>query len=1368
MLLAVDLPSALFDASKNTSAIKRIQAVFYFLYWSFGMRSGHADAIFGFLVHVISTTILIFAAVQAGKRKRVPYWVLWYVRLYQGYFCPWVAFSAYFRLAYCVEFLGNTGTTAFAWMTFVMQLLNVIITFLHIGLASIFLDPIAFTAYSVFDVYDGKTQLVLTFCQFLSCGACHLYNMISVNIVQWLVAVLLLVCCVMIFYLRVMITVHTSLFGQYVEIAPLFSIPFVLLVMSFNLEELWVCLLVIIGVHLVCVMALMINRRTIVKESQAIGRVFLEKDMEDGEEREAADFVSGNSISILRVLARETADPRIFDSFATQSKFENRASRMIEIVRFLGVFPSRRMAMLKVLMKLRSSSNYSRFTIYLFAKILRSLVKSSDEKHKANLDDVQKNYIMHHHGYWKARKDGQFFRAFREGCATCYFYIELRAEIHSLLRRFPFDPTLYHRYTDFLLSANADYDGVCRCMDIVNGLEGNRSPVSDPFLHEAVRFNPLILKYCNESESKSYMCSGSSMTNTTKPQIPIPDRKQPMIAHITKSTRCVPCFPFLCFLLPALFLCALIYAWLPHTNEVHAKTVDISLMAEDVLDAYTATASAIFYPFGLHYQGAVDFNVTTEPECIREFNNAMVKIPEFFGYMPQIEDLSLLFLNLSIPFMHHTLSLCQDACSALRGMPPYFYDLPIEQMELTRESMTVFLNGLEALETSLRNDNKFKGYLLWSFLFFFFFVFVMAAILCVQLNRIMKNEKEAINFLSSDKRSSLLLMERSEEAWECLNEFLQDSANGTSCLTGLNTPVGTSHDTPETCDTMSSLTHTYSRSLTIKSSPGDSDSGDGSTSFELSELDHNETELVTPAVYSVVAHSKLAWINSLLLLFGPSLLMVLIICYMYIPVDAWITGIGEELHQSVDVHTQVSACLTLLEATYNDLMNWRSSVDQWKEADQIIQMYNNPVKQLYNEPKCRYLLGVTCSSISDAVQGLISGKADRATKLFVYLPAIVDFCKDIIEKYMIEDMRNQQANEFSDAIAFFIDTIFAVLFVLYLGFYVHIDITEGFNSLFHFPTHFLRKNQTNNQLQSRSDSVVFPSAVVSVTSSVDTDVIYSVSDNVETLINRSPITLIGTKLSDAFPIVDGQDDIREHLMPDRVTKKHFRCSTTVKRGFQTTLMIAFANQAPNRPNYSQGSLAEKLINFIPPYFARNFEEGDVSNHEFTDALLILVRFHVDLTRQQIEPFFHAINTGVMNYTSIKVIKADGGLIICSTIRQMNPLVGFAFVKDLLNSVRNAETVIHSIHMEFVEHYSIAIDDGNEPFLSIELEGLPRLEQTVYALYREQVSVSPAFLSLVPIEKWRTSLRTIEIGGNEKELIITSFGEFAALVSELMS
>ena len=589
------------------------------------------------------------------------------------------------------------------------------------------------------------------------------------------------------------------------------------------------------------------------------------------------------------------------------------------------------------------------------------------------------------------------------------------------------------------------------------------------------------------------------------------------------------------------------------------------------------------------------------------------------------------------------------------------------------------------------------------------------------------------------------------------------------------------------------------------------------TSFDINS---NENEEILPEIdpldeiiKSSIASSKGKWFIIFVLIFSSWFFLIVSMILFIVPLNIRSKNEIKIVSTIVDLGNQINSFFHITEIVYYSIIHFDSLTSDEIEGIQasiaeyhyLISSQNSLVKDLYMKEQCLMLQGVVCTSAARIIFRIMRDPSfsttdeDIESAIHLYMPACLFFSKQLLTDVLYNDLIELTKKKYSVDYCFLALAVLIFLICLHTSIYVQKLLNEGFNSLFHYPESLTQKNlkekeEANKKLELGEETennnnpfnYHLPSSVLVVSYVTETDEIYSISENAQTILQRQPQEFISRKFSQTFPLVaDSSEDsqqqeqqqqistieIREHLMPDKKSKKTFRTSSTKMSHIIKILMIEESRQAStlyipagatkaqaneninanqpgsattpaasNLPNTAAKteSLASKLSYFVPASFAKAFNDGNISVINYTKCIIIMIRIKNNLTFQVAEKFFSILNGQVSNYSSISIMKVDGSIITLSTISEAQPIIPFLFVRDILNDSKNyaknkpdlfAPECFLLINSQYA---SGDMKEGIEPFLEFDMPDYEIIEKMFYTLQSDSCFFKNELLNDFPI------------------------------------
>ena len=659
-------PSEIFDTGQDSTFWDYFESMWLYPPWIFGSSTLMIDSIFFFCVNIVPFFIICYSSIHIKKfnhQMHVNFWCSLVIRLFQQILTPIMSIPMTFRLSYLIEqiFIQKITDNWEMIFSFIIAIINIILHIVHTYFASIFLIPIDFVIHSKADFYDGKYMMLIHSIRIVIAISCFMFSYITNLVAVLIIFGFVFIICFLALFLRLSIQVHVSPIGQYLEILPFFACPYMILFRYFIQNNVYSLLLLIL-LYIFFAFLFQIQTHFMIKQSLKAFSPFMKQSKYDDSVLNNDDFnpslFTGSVISIIRIVAVECSDPDSLLRFLNYQKksSELKNSYIIEVVRFLALFPSRRKECLKQLEHFRSKSNINLFTAFMFKKILKSLDGiESTEKNLVCLNNFYRSFLVHKHLFWVARKNKKYFIASREALSTAYFFIEVKNEFHYLMKRYTFDSFLHYYYADFHLSACGDFESYlieCQIAQMLDNIYSqssndnnnnhnsfnfnknikNYNSIVDPLLHPMSINNPKILQFCSSEETKinihfknqkqydllsnnTINSSSSSNNNSPKYVATFLNEKKFLIPFLSIFHIFVPIGLFL-FVIGGLYI---------KDQQIHFQSIELYKKSVDLLNSFYIASSMVYIPYLTHIYTSENFEADNTTFFYKKYNKIKFK-----------------------------------------------------------------------------------------------------------------------------------------------------------------------------------------------------------------------------------------------------------------------------------------------------------------------------------------------------------------------------------------------------------------------------------------------------------------------------------------------------------------------------------------------------------------------------------------------------------------------------------------------------------------------------------------------------------------------------------------------------------------------
>ncbi|OHT17302.1 hypothetical protein TRFO_12436 [Tritrichomonas foetus] len=1359
LTLHVSRPSSYFDANNDKSIFQYILNVLYFLPWIWGIDPFFLDSLFWLLGSIVSTLLIVYIANKSYKGEYVPFLLIIWGRLFSQYFIQLFSFPLFFRISLLIEYIiYDHGLIYLGTLT--IYLLVLFIFLCHQYVASVFLVPFCFLCRSRLDVYDGKTHMFVYCIQMIFSISFQLFSIWKSYAFSGIAFAPYIILLLFLLYFRLFTTVHVSLVAQFMELAPLFSLPFMVLAHLYGPSKWFYFVLILFFLNVGFVMIINLVRRLMKHVSFQILGSFI---YNDNSSPKLPKFVPGNICSVIRIISHHNSDPNVLSRFMENQKQTHlRTSVFLELCRYIVIFPERRQEMLHETYNFSSNSTYNRYTLFLFKKAIRSLsTTQTTKKHLNHLNEIYSSYIVHFYLYWNSRKNHEYFHSFLEAFKVTHFFMECRAELRKLLHRFPCCSHLHKLYSELLLNLDGDFEGYKKQKAISKCLEERSDSISDPLLHPMAMINPKILQYCNSSgklslssSSTTGLCLAKNDTLTSffsRPHKKESRKKTSIASKIQKSRRGIPYFHYFNYLLPVLIAGLFIFHAYPYDYQALVKEKFIaSYTLEMTKTLYTAVA-AIFIPYAI--KDIKPGNIINVTSCREEFMLIPILVSDFFVESPLISYLNEVMMVLTYQEISILLEDASNVCFILDQLPSNMEKLAVTHLNNIVEQKMNCSRSLYDFYDHYSSEYNISVFVFWGTVIMAAFLVIYFITACISLNQIMKNNVKAIEFFSSKERFQTVLQEIEvrEKVWEQLKDFASSSINVSDSISQLhlesdtdqNEQKSSSQQQQMNSNTAYSVDSDFSESdeklrlvrTSSKLSIASSFTGSGlnilkqpkafvtdpSKLMDISDQTDTETkstprqevdqEVIDNLIGSKNQQDKFSHFYPLLMGLTPWLMLYIFFFFSYFPIHRRCKAEQDKISDIYYIDKHMGYALRLLNSSFYLLYDGYKDLSIYLATENDFRKEQSPISELYYVENCYEFRETICISISSIVHQIVDGDISELYIIRLVIPAIVAFAENAMTSVFTTTLTSMPVVRHSNGICFLIMAVLTLFLILYMGYIHSVLVKKGLNSLFHFPDIFAKKKEKKEIDKKIKKVQRFPTNIILVTSVTESDEIYSISDSILSIINKSSSEMICKRFSKTFPVIDEKAgfQIREN------SGKTF-ISRSKKIGMLTKTILIETTKIEMK---SKGfNVIQKLANFIPAYFAKPFSEELTKNYHFDKSVLIFIRMNPKAG--QLDKFFTCVDMQIQMYFNIELIRTNGSVLTC-ICKEVNELEVFLFLRDIIKESENscrgqkANFALKSIYVDQINELNFEIVKGSEPSAKFEEQQFETMEITSYEI-----------------------------------------------------
>ena len=928
------------------------------------------------------------------------------------------------------------------------------------------------------------------------------------------------------------------------------------------------------------------------------------------------------------------------------------------------------------------------------------------------------------------------------------------------------------------------------------------------------------------SSSKEMSSPFSSIFNTSSKSMKRranQSKKSPIITFISPSRRFVPLLTVFYPMIPAILFTILLGSIYPQQTKIKETGDNLYLKTNEERRYLYKVSSAMFVPYQLNQQEPATGN------CYQSYINSSFLVTQFYNSVPLISNLTsgmlYSFYRYSANYMVDNLEVCDLVDGMSTNISSFVSTLFYRISVLFQDSSNIISQLYSLYDTRY----FFTQYLILGIICIVCFLIISFIIAFIQLNLIM-NDDFRTTFLASEERVALYLMLDAKSAWELLRKNVSSDETSTDTgstihisETSTNIIASPRLDRPlkrNSAFSILSSTNETGRSMKRSSviAPSDAtDSNPNSSSkrksdttgvdeiipddpgqrhnsiaitsarsskildddLYLSEKDLKESDFASKAIQITEIESKNEHILIGFLFILPTLILIIVSAYLIIPIMLKMNDMIKRTSVLQQTDSECYASLELMNITWRLSLGYDVDRDSLLRIRETLQNSRTEFRDIYIREQCYRIESVVCFSVDQIVNSLIQNTATQTIISLQYLPITYFFSYYTLITIFLSDVTVLYEQKQSNGICFLI-AITAIMFsFIIVGIMISKCTMDAFNSLFHFPNEFLKspskkrkrlkfftKGGSKTYIDSQNKKKVeefAPTNILILTTITESDVIYNTSENSKQIINRGLNDLLGQKFTKLFTIIPGSNNICEYTFPDK-KKKKFRFA---REKFGTlTKTVLIEEHTLQQTNAKEKPYSQRLIEFIPPSFAKQFADNNISLFEFSNSYLISLRIKSTIPSPLFDKFVNSINHQSQNYKSLGIIHVDGNMLILATSSNIDPLIVQLFIRDLINDANvNAKGnknnfPLYSCYIDFIPLLSISVNDSDEPFLEFQ----PSPNEVRFSLFHIQqnmIGFTSTAMKYIKSLKQETQKTKILNFTNEKRTVFQiSFDDFS--------
>ena len=1277
----------LYTVNSAEDSLKYAQELFSLSPWVFGTKSYLFDSLLYFIFLGFIFGFLIYRAYSAKHNKEIPSRVLARCRLVLGFAIPILKYPLCVRFCY-LAFLANESATVYGSVSLAFCVLNVLIFFFLTFVQSIYLENRDITVSNVFEELSGESYFIYSIFTFFIMVFTNFYSSFTSTLHHVILLILHLIFIIAIIKMRA-----ATVFSQSRAVIFLDTAPYVLSIFLVEFEcfasKLWYYKLVFYLA--ICVVYMILLNAYIDRAKVKSIRMFeLMLPDSNNQDDSAMQTVPSNVDSVIRYYCFNVNDPSKLHAFIEAQRGNLKPSHIIEIVRFLVIYPEKRKRAIEIIKELEVKSIYDKFKVSLFEKQFQYYFSRS--YFLESFPALETLFKVHAYKFWEEEANGNSCKALLEVFNAYYYFREYSYLLQQMVRNSPNNVEILKRYSDFLDYWIFDPDSADIARSRLKLLLG-KADVVDPLFYSMAGNIPAILKFAKEKTINSNS-SIHSLTNTLSA---ISDHEEPTTKGKQRvqmtSFKMNMIFYFLLILIlfiPLAFIfCLTLYIVVQYQRTVNAGSTIVENV--ETLSRILIVSSSSFIELSyMEYSNiTIPTDISDKETCMQLYTNLTNGLISFYESLPQVQELIKLVVHVNYNDFYLHPGDYQDICT-------FLYDLNDRFVDLSSYNADNLISNLTSIKESIVNYNKaskLSKVCGWCEL-----VIVCALVLCVAVftYAMSKKFKNAINgnrkileFNTSKRRLSLLLFNKYIDAYY---ETQDQPASESDLIEYAEVNSKTRNQSPvfladdlysesmkkirdqqqaQAQHLQQELETSISQTKTPQNAP---------EQLSMEEVDSLIEGSSSKGFLGIYFNAFSIWI----------VVIVVLLCMCLSPV--LFDSRSSENEDVITLTEDIGHAFSVIDVFLTAFQTNESVTENITKYINTMDSLTSDVKTSFTKEQCFQLNSVLCTSVRKIFLE-IANKSCIQNELLInrYLPIVTAFFHELTNNILYDAVRDMTGTTQSNAIVFLVLS-FVICVTIFPIKLLHVrTFFTSINSIMSYPQEF-DKVEDNNENK-------LPDSVVVVSSVNTNNEIYSITSNSVSLLGRNPIDFVCMHFDSLFKPVASTEDLLEYLMPDHRTKKIFRASYD-KSGVVSKSILFEEKKSPEKDH--EGFIG-KLSQAMPAAIARIVTDTP-DNLIFENSVVIIVRFDSSKDQKTIDRFFTHTNMVGQDYSDVKLIFAECNVMVYVVEENSSILVPVLFARDTVTALKKkmrGDSPLESITIRNVGRLSLHLDVSIEPYLSVE-------------------------------------------------------------------
>ena len=496
----------------------------------------------------------------------------------------------------------------------------------------------------------------------------------------------------------------------------------------------------------------------------------------------------------MRINAQTIGNIDAFEEFLNV-RVDDHPDELLEVVRFLGIFPSYRSPLIFILSKWNSQNIYYDFQAYSFLTYLRSINESPNPLYTDILDDLHRRYLVNVSLYWQNRVNSNYYQTFKSAVNAGICYKDLTSYILYLINMYPLDPQLRQTYAEISLIALGEPSLSAESRRLAAALRDSSNIVDDPLLKKIGPMFPIANEIYSNSpkNSSNEQSSGESTASLNNMQQSLMrfhvektvifredgSQTSPTAMFVQKSFRLQPMGFVLSLVLIIMWSVSFVKYSSNRKNYIYHNYDFITNIISDSIGLSNNLTAAVFWP-GFVDSLKINFSNLSEKECYSKIVGLYESVYEY------VTSLRLDFLVTSKVLVYSNKFLTtqtithNNRCEALNSIVMSSYNFSASILDDLQHKNDYLVNLSSNINSKLEGLFHCDRFMLLMLFYALIGVVISVSCLILLLNTVKSDlPKKAMEFLGSKERLGLLLLKRSIESWDLFRAiFPIEKGNG--------------------------------------------------------------------------------------------------------------------------------------------------------------------------------------------------------------------------------------------------------------------------------------------------------------------------------------------------------------------------------------------------------------------------------------------------------------------------------------------------------------------------------------------------------------------------------------------------------------